>query len=178
MNYPSAYIDYLVHFHADRDYFECHELLEEHWKIDAPSERKSIWAGLIQIAVSLYHQRRGNDNGALRMMRSAVRIVSGEHTEITKLGLDYDTLISSLHKRIEAIESQTRYESLYLPIIDSSLLTLCKQRSKEKGLTWWQNSDLSNKELLHRHKLRDRTPVIAERERSLHHKQKGLPRKF
>ena len=30
--YSQAYIDYLVHFHGDRDYFECHELLEEHWK--------------------------------------------------------------------------------------------------------------------------------------------------
>lgn len=30
--YPTAYIKYLFHFHTDRDYFECHELLEEHWK--------------------------------------------------------------------------------------------------------------------------------------------------
>lgn len=30
--YPEAYIEYLAEFHGSRDYFECHELLEEHWK--------------------------------------------------------------------------------------------------------------------------------------------------
>ncbi|PAD68333.1 hypothetical protein CHH83_14265, partial [Bacillus sp. 7586-K] len=32
--YDQEYIDFLVHFHCDRDYFECHEILEEHWKKD------------------------------------------------------------------------------------------------------------------------------------------------
>ena len=30
--YPEAFISYLIEFHATRDYFECHELLEEYWK--------------------------------------------------------------------------------------------------------------------------------------------------
>lgn len=30
--YPAEYLEYLVYFHADRDYFECHEILEEYWK--------------------------------------------------------------------------------------------------------------------------------------------------
>ncbi|HWO98572.1 MAG TPA: DUF309 domain-containing protein [Bacillus sp. (in: firmicutes)] len=171
MNYPAAYIDYLVHFHADRDYFECHEILEEHWKSELPEKRKAVWVGLIQIAVSLYHQRRENYNGAYRMMKSALRILHDEKEELQKLGLDYDSLTLSLHKRAEEIKHQTKYESLYLPITDSSLTTLCKQRSKEKGLTWWRSSDLTNTELVHRHKLRDRTSVIAERQESLDHKQ-------
>lgn len=171
MNYPAAYIDYLVHFHADRDYFECHELLEEHWKMDVPADRKIVWVGLIQIAVSLYHQRRGNYNGAFRMMKSAVRILSDEKEEIQKLGLDDTTLLSSLHTRLTAIQHEMTYESLDLPITDSSLLTLCQQKSKEKGLIWGQRSDLSNNELIHRHKLRDRTSVIAERQKSLHDKR-------
>ena len=29
MEFPLKYIDFLVHFHGDRDYFECHEILEE-----------------------------------------------------------------------------------------------------------------------------------------------------
>lgn len=51
--YPKAYIDYLVYFHGLRDYFECHEVLEEHWKKDDKAERKKYWVGLIQIAVAL-----------------------------------------------------------------------------------------------------------------------------
>ena len=30
--YPTEYIQFLIHFHGDYDYFECHEILEEYWK--------------------------------------------------------------------------------------------------------------------------------------------------
>ncbi|MFC3882778.1 DUF309 domain-containing protein [Bacillus songklensis] len=171
MNYPIAYVDYLVHFHGDRDYFECHELLEEHWKSEELDTRKHIWVGLIQIAVSLYHQRRENYNGAYRMMNSAIRIVSNEKAEVQKLGLDYDALLKLLHKRAEEMKQQKKYESLYLPINDPSLTTVCIERSNEKGITWWSESDLNNISLVHRHTLRDRTSVIAEREKNLRYKQ-------
>ena len=171
MNYPAAYIDYLVHFHADRDYFECHEILEEHWKSELPGKRQAVWVGLIQVAVSLYHQRRENYNGAYRMMKSTLRILHGEEEKIKKLGLDYNALTLSLHRRMEEIKHQIKYKSIFLPITDPSLTLLCKQRSEEKGLTWWSSSDTANTELVHRHKLRDRTAVIAERKKSLEHKQ-------
>lgn len=171
MNYPAAYIDYLVHFHADRDYFECHEILEEHWKSELPDKRQTVWVGLIQVAVSLYHQRRENYNGAYRMMKSALRILHEEEEQVRTLGLDYDPLILSLHRRTEDMKHQTKYTSLFLPISDPLLTTLCKQRSEEKELTWWSNSDVTNTELVHRHKLRDRTSIVAERKKSLEHKQ-------
>jgi uncharacterized protein len=171
MNYPIAYVDYLVHFHGDRDYFECHELLEEHWKSENPDRRKHIWVGLIQIAVSLYHQRRENYNGAFRMMNSAIRIISNEKAEVQKLGLDYDALLKLLHKRAKEMQQKGKYESLYLPISDPSLTALCIKRSNQKGIIWWSKSDFSNIAIIHRHKLRDRTSVIEEREKSLRHKQ-------
>lgn len=30
--YPTEYIQFLIHFHGDYDYFECHEILEGYWK--------------------------------------------------------------------------------------------------------------------------------------------------
>ena len=36
MVYPEAYIEYLMYFHGNRDYFECHEVLEEYWKEVSP----------------------------------------------------------------------------------------------------------------------------------------------
>lgn len=171
MDYPASYIDYLVHFHTDRDYFECHEILEEHWKSALPEKRQAVWVGLIQVAVSLYHQRRENYNGAYRMMKSALSILHDEEEEIKKLGLDYDALTRSLHRRTEELKHQIKYESLFLPISDPSLTILCEQRSNEKKLTWWSRSDMANVELIHRHKLRDRTSVVAERQKSLDYKQ-------
>lgn len=74
--YPLAYIEYLAHFHGSRDYFECHELLEAHWKLEQNHERKVIWHGLIQVAVASYHERRGNFAGAVKMMEQAVNRLS------------------------------------------------------------------------------------------------------
>ena len=62
--YPTEYIQFLIHFHGDYDYFECHEILEEYWKTKPRGNRDHYLVGLIQIAVSLYHHRRSNWNGA------------------------------------------------------------------------------------------------------------------
>ncbi len=85
--YPKAYIDYLVEFHATRDYFECHEILEEFWKEDPPKKRKRYWVGFIQLAVALYHHRRQNTAGAKRLMANSIRILQAEHRAVEDLGL-------------------------------------------------------------------------------------------
>ncbi|KPC99353.1 hypothetical protein LR69_02339 [Geobacillus sp. BCO2] len=81
--YPNAYIEYLVHFHSDRDYFECHEILEEHWKQDG---RNKGWLVLIQMAVAFYHYRRGNTSGALRLIRRARALLDEAQEMIRRLG--------------------------------------------------------------------------------------------
>ncbi len=73
--YPTEYIQFLIHFHGDYDYFECHEILEEYWKTKPRGNRDDYLVGLIQVAVSLYHQRRTNWNGATKMMKSAITIL-------------------------------------------------------------------------------------------------------
>jgi uncharacterized protein len=163
--YPKAYIDFLIHFHTDRDYFECHEILEEYWKEDEPHERKQVWVALIQIAVALYHHRRGNWAGAKRMMRKALLLVQQEQEAVERLGLDFSRLVQQLENRINNIKQQVPYQSMNLPIKDITLLQLCKNLCQELHLTWGKESDLSNEYLLHKHKLRDRTDVIKERER-------------
>ncbi|MCP8966929.1 DUF309 domain-containing protein [Ectobacillus ponti] len=169
--YPEAYIDYLVHFHGDRDYFECHELLEEHWKQDPPASRCRHWVGLIQIAVALYHQRRGNFTGAVRMMNSAISILEQERTALPSLGLDSDALLPMLHACAADMQQDQAYTSLQLPIADPALEAQCMRRCLEKGFAWRSSSDLHNADLLHRHSRRDRSSVIAERARSLQAKK-------
>lgn len=43
--YPEAYVAFLHEFHTTRDYFECHEILEEYWKEDPLSSAKNIGSG-------------------------------------------------------------------------------------------------------------------------------------
>ncbi len=50
-------------FH-DRHWFECHEVLEALWRELPRGPRRDYVQGLIQLAVSLEHWRRGNPRGA------------------------------------------------------------------------------------------------------------------
>ncbi|EGL81670.1 protein of unknown function DUF309 [Caldalkalibacillus thermarum TA2.A1] len=168
--YPKAYVDYLVHFHGSRDYFECHEVLEEYWK--SQPHREKVWVGLIQLAVGLYHHRRGNFNGAAKMLASARQILGKEKAAVQKLGLDPSTLLKQISERLNDVQQRKAYTSLNLPITDHQLLQHCRQICQEKNLTWGKGSDPDNALLIHKHKLRDRSDVIREREWQKKHKAK------
>jgi uncharacterized protein len=169
--YPSAYIDYLIHFHCDRDFFECHEELEEHWKQDRRGERKEYWVGLIQLAVALYHHRRSNFNGAYRMLSSSINIINSEKEAIIGLGLKFDDLIIIINNRLLEIANKETYTDINLPISDKKLLNRCLAAASEQGLSWGQHST-HDSSIIHKHTLRDRSDVIEER-----NKQKELRKK-
>ncbi|MDN4074620.1 DUF309 domain-containing protein [Fictibacillus terranigra] len=160
--YPEAYIEYLAYFHGSRDFFECHEVLEEHWKDEG--QHNGVWVGLIQIAVSLYHQRRGNYNGALRMMKSAIDKLTVHKEEIERLGLKYEALLEVLGKRLDEIERFVPFRDVDLPLADPLLINLCSERIEKEGSVWGRESNMDDELIVHKHKLRDRSEVIRERE--------------
>jgi predicted metal-dependent hydrolase len=161
--YPSEYIQFLAHFHGDRDYFECHELLEDYWKKIDSRNKNSIWVGLILLAVSTYHHRRNNFGGAKRTLAKAVKIFIHQADILPKLGLDKIQLVPLLKERLSAIQKDEAYKSFSLPICDPILLTLSKKACQTMGFLWENESDLTNIALVHRHKLRDRSKIIKER---------------
>lgn len=57
------YAEGIALFRAEQ-YFEAHEELELAWRAVAPGPDKLFLQGLIQLAVSLEHWRRGNPRGA------------------------------------------------------------------------------------------------------------------
>jgi hypothetical protein len=59
-----------------REFFECHELLEEIWTPSRGPERLFLQA-LIHFAVGFYHQQRRNPVGAERQLRKGLRKVQG-----------------------------------------------------------------------------------------------------
>ncbi|MDF2681427.1 MAG: hypothetical protein K0R47_2617 [Brevibacillus sp.] len=165
--YPQPYLDYLVQFHVERDYFECHEILEEYWKSFPPEQRKAVWVGLIQIAVALYHQRRGNQNGAIKMLTSAVRLLEQHHEEIQQLGLDSPALNLLLKKRLEEIRSGIAYHSLALPIREEALRKAYEHACALRNAPVNRDSDMNDHYLMNKHTLRDRSDVFAERQRQI-----------
>jgi len=170
--YPQPFLEYLVQFHAERDYFECHEILEEFWKKAPPSERRPVWVALIQIAVALYHHRRNNLAGARKLLANAIRLAEEHFTEWKELGLDGTRLMALLKQRLQEINSGAPYSSLDLPIADPALKQIYAQTCAARNLPLQRPSDLSNHFLLHKHTLRDRSEVRAERQRQLELRQK------
>lgn len=104
--YPTEYIQFLIHFHGDYDYFECHEILEEYWKTKPRGNRDDYLVGLIQVAVSLYHQRRTNWNGAIKMMKSAIRILEKNSALLQRLGINQAQLLPLLNERVQSIQKK------------------------------------------------------------------------
>lgn len=51
-----------------RDWFECHETVEDLW-IGEVGETRDFYQGVIQIAVALHHWRNGNFGGAVSLLK-------------------------------------------------------------------------------------------------------------
>lgn len=166
LNYPSEYIDFLVHFHGDRDYFECHEVLEDYWKKVDKNNKQSIWVSLILLAVGNYHYRRNNRNGAKRTLMKALSrfLLHQKKRQIATLGINDQHLISILKNQLKNINEGIAYKSILLPLTDESLINECKKRSENKGYIWGSDSQMNNTQLIHRHSLRNRSEIIKARQ--------------
>ncbi|MGE6375230.1 DUF309 domain-containing protein [Peribacillus muralis] len=167
MKYSEDYLSFLVHFHGSRDYFECHEILEEYWKEIAPKERDSHWVGLIQIAVALYHERRGNKKGAARTLAKSVANLQAKKPELLELGLDPEMLMNILAEVHQRMLTESPYESINLPIADLRLIEICQFICLKEGYIWCSKSDMGDAALINKHLIRDRSDVISERARQL-----------
>lgn len=88
MIYDPLYIQFLYHFNIDRDYFECHEVMEGLWMEE---NRNPLHQGLLQVAVGLYHARNNNTSGAIKLFSQALSKL--ELYPDHKLGIDMERLL-------------------------------------------------------------------------------------
>jgi predicted metal-dependent hydrolase len=58
-----------------QEWFECHETLEDLW-IGEKGEVRSLFQGILQIAVALHHWRNGNFGGAVSLFNGGVKLLS------------------------------------------------------------------------------------------------------
>ncbi|WP_440118676.1 DUF309 domain-containing protein [Paenibacillus sp. QZ-Y1] len=129
-SYEPLYIDYLVYFNRDQDYFECHEVLEELW---LERNRDSFYKGLLQIAVGLYHFRNGNLRGAKMMLQSSVDLLE-PYPDMT-LGIDLGALVQEVQELVKELSESDpqalRYRDLSIQIRDEALKQEILRRSLE-----------------------------------------------
>jgi len=117
MAYDPLYIQYLHYFNVERDYFECHEVMEELWLEEG---RDPLFQGLLQAAVGLYHARNDNVSGAIKMFDQALQKLSRYPEEI--LGINLAKLISDCEHYKEKLKSNQQspfpFDDLTIEIID------------------------------------------------------------
>lgn len=91
----------IAHFRAGR-YFEAHEALEAAWRPMPRGPDRDVIQGLIQLAVSLEHWRRGNRRGADGQWEKALQKL-GDRPAF--LGLDLADLLAQF-RRFRAAEGE------------------------------------------------------------------------
>ena len=67
--YSYLYLLFLYYFNYKRDYYECHDVLEELW---LEEQRNKFLQGLLQVAVGLYHFKWKNVAGSILLFEAAV----------------------------------------------------------------------------------------------------------
>lgn len=165
--FDESYILYLAHFHGTRDYFECHEILEDRWKEEQPLNRDSIWVAFIQLAVSMYHYRRQNFGGANRLLQKSKDVFQYNQSAISSYGIDAEQLFTLMNNLEKRLINRDNYESINLPIIDTKLEELVQLKCVRLGCKYQTKSNLYDHFLLNKHSNRDRSDVIKERSEQL-----------
>jgi predicted metal-dependent hydrolase len=86
-NYDRLYVAFLYYFNEARDYFECHEVMEELWLEEG---RNRLYQGLLQVAVGLYHHHNGNICGSIKLFTAALEKIDPYPCD--SLGIDLEKL--------------------------------------------------------------------------------------
>ena len=99
-----------------REWFECHETLEELW-IGETGEVRDFYQGILQIAVALHHWRNGNYGGAISLLDGGVKLLT--HVSDACLWVDVAALITDSNNMRAALAElgRERMESLDPAII-------------------------------------------------------------
>lgn len=96
--YDEKFVHFVVLFNVDRDYFECHEVMEELWLEEG---RNTLYQGLLQAAVGLHHWRNDNYSGAVKLFDQAQNKLI-QYPEVI-MGLDLGQLRADIQRSVEPL---------------------------------------------------------------------------
>lgn len=120
-----------------RQYFECHESLEEIWQ-EEQGDVRDLYKGLIQVAAAFVHITRGNCRGANRLLTTALGYLEPYRAEPV-LGFDVDEICIAAEGCLRQVESLCpgdleRFDYGHIPvyICDEELIPA----SARKWMAW------------------------------------------
>ena len=126
IGYDHLYVEFLYYFNVERDYFECHEVMEELWLEEG---RNPLYQGLLQIAVGLYHHRNGNVSGAIKLLEQGIDKL--EFFPRLTMGIDLGRLVDDAKAYLAGLENDDRepfpFRPLDIAIVHSELAAMVEQ---------------------------------------------------
>ncbi|WP_404427844.1 DUF309 domain-containing protein [Ureibacillus chungkukjangi] len=165
------YVDFCTYFNGNQDYFECHEVLEEYWKMCAPGEKDHPLVGYVQLATGMYHWRRNNTAGAMKILNKAKKNFTQNQASPFFEFIEFEELCNNCEISLKAIENGEPFEAFQLMITNEALASLVQKQILELP-------PLPKDFLLHKHMLRDRSDILeARNNRKLALSQKRLNKK-
>ena len=131
--YDRLYVDFIYYFNIERDYFECHEVMEELWLEEG---RKPLYQGLLQIAVGLYHHWNGNVGGSIKLFSQGIEKL--QHFSSPILGIDLAMIVEEsrqyVQKLLNIAEGPFEFYDLNLILVDPILEAKLAARIAETPL--------------------------------------------
>jgi predicted metal-dependent hydrolase len=103
--YPETHPDELdtaVEQFNNRQWFECHETLEELWFGESGMKR-DLYQGILQIAVALYHWNNLNYPGTMKLLKTGVEIL--DKVDPVFMQVDVAGLSADSRRLREALET-------------------------------------------------------------------------
>lgn len=121
--YHRLYVEFIYFFNTERDYYECHEVMEEYWMLEGKNQ---LLQALLQVAVGLHHFRNGNINGAIKLLEQAKK--KKDEPWNGRLGIKLDQLFTEVDyylKRLHHFHSEPfPFYDLTIQITDPVLVDL------------------------------------------------------
>lgn len=102
----------------ERDYFECHEVLEEIWIEETNCTTKNHPAiPLLQFSVALLHWKRENYSGAFKVFQNSFVHLKGSETDLNRLGVDSTRLKEMIKELMLEVENRSTYRFIQIPLL-------------------------------------------------------------
>ncbi|MFS0687951.1 DUF309 domain-containing protein [Sporosarcina sp. 179-K 8C2 HS] len=156
------FLNFIVYFNRNQDYFECHEVLEEYWKSIPNYTKDHPLTAFILLSTGLYHWRRGNVHGAHRTVVKAANRMQDFSTFDARYteALDYRQLVQDTERVISNMEKGEAFSPFTILLTSASL-----QRSVDEIASSMDLLPADSDAVIHKHMLRDRSDILAEREK-------------